>query len=368
LHFRLATFNVENLFERPKVMNLSSWSAGQETLNDYNALNSLLNNETYSEEDKKRMLVLLEKHGLLSTRPNDTYLDLVKIRGQLFKLKRGQPPEIVAKGRSDWVGWVELKKDAINDEAIKNTARVICEVNPDIIVLVEVEDRWALQHFHDQVLAPMMESSGHEKYAFNMVIDGNDSRGIDVGILSRYPIASMRSHITDKANDRTIFSRDCPEYSIKLQDGIEILVLPNHFASKGSDLKGKRRLIQSARVKEIYGDLKESHANIVVAGDLNDYPGGGSLDELLKGTDLKDAMSLPAYQGLPGTYEHANENQKLDYLLLSPALSSGVADVNVERRGFYAPKKWKSFDNINKETKDRNQASDHHCLWADIEL
>ncbi len=48
MRVRLATFNVENL---------SSWSEGQETLNDYNALNSLLNKETYSEEDKKMEII-----------------------------------------------------------------------------------------------------------------------------------------------------------------------------------------------------------------------------------------------------------------------------------------------------------------------
>jgi hypothetical protein len=41
--------------------------------------------------------------------------------------------------------------------------------------------------------------------------------------------------------------------------------------------------------------------------------------------------------------------------------------VDVERRGYYAPTKWASFDNITKETKDRNQASDHHCLWAELD-
>jgi len=368
MRIRMATFNVENLFERPKAMNLSSWSEGQKTLDDYNKLNSLMNKETYPAEDQQQMLELLGRNDLLSSRPNNPYMDLVKIRGQLFRKRQNQPAEIVSKGRSDWVGWVELKKDAINDEAIKNTARVICEVNPDIIVLVEVENRWALQHFCDQVLTPMMEASGRESLPFNMVIDGNDSRGIDVGILSRHPIASMHSHIDDKVNGRAVFSRDCPEYLISLQDGASLVVLPNHFASKGSDLHGERRRIQAQRVREIYEGLRESQESIVVAGDLNDYPGGGSLGGLLEDSDLKDVMSMPIYKGLPGTYEHANEKQKLDYLLLSPALSSRVAEVNVERRGFYAPTKWKSFDNINKKTKDRNQASDHHCLWADIEL
>jgi hypothetical protein len=79
-------------------------------------------------------------------------------------------------------------------------------------------------------------------------------------------------------------------------------------------------------------------------------------------------MSLPVYQGLPGTYEQARADQKIDYLLCSPKLAAGVKKVDVERRGFYAPTKSTSFPGIDKTTKDRSQASDHHCVWADVEV
>jgi hypothetical protein len=75
---------------------------------------------------------------------------------------------------------------------------------------------------------------------------GNDERGIDVGILSHYPIRRMRSHIADRSGDAHTFSRDCPEYYIELPSGRELLILPNHFASKGSDRTGKRRRVQAA--------------------------------------------------------------------------------------------------------------------------
>lgn len=368
MQIRLATFNVENLFNRPVAMNRPNWSEGQPALNAYNSLNSLLNKETYTSDDRQQILKLLGDFGLLAARPNNPYLELRKIKGRLVQIHKDRDPEIVAKGRSDWVGWVELKKESIADQAIENTARVIAEVNPDILVLVEIENRVVLQQFYDQVLEPMLKARGLKCYPYNMVIDGNDIRGIDVGILSRFPIASMCTHIEDRKSDKRIFSRDCPEYYVRVKDDLELLMLPNHFASKGSDRSGERRKVQSERVKEIYEGLKAEHDHIVAAGDLNDYPEGGSLGALLAGTDLKDAMSLPMYEGYPGTYGHATARNKLDYLLLSPALAGGVTAVNVERRGFYAPTKWPSFENINKDTKDRYQASDHHCLWADIEL
>lgn len=80
-------------------------------------------------------------------------------------------------------------------------------------------------------------------------------------------------------------------------------------------------------------------------------------------------MALPQYRGeFPGTYQRATTKEKIDYLLLSPALTKKVEHVDVFRKGFYAPRKWESFENITSENKGRFQASDHHCLWADVVL
>jgi hypothetical protein len=43
-------------------------------------------------------------------------------------------------------------------------------------------------------------------------IEGNDDRGIDVGLMSGFPVGTMRSHVDDLRNNSRIFSRDCPEY------------------------------------------------------------------------------------------------------------------------------------------------------------
>jgi endonuclease/exonuclease/phosphatase family metal-dependent hydrolase len=292
-------------------------------------------------------------------------LELRQVRGALLDRKQGQRPRIVADGRESWAGWVELKREPLADDAIINTARVIATVNPDVLILVEVESRPVVQHFHDQVLLPLIK----RPYAYNMVIDGNDERGIDVGILSRFPIQRIRSHITDKSGDHRVFSRDCPEYYVELPSGRELLLLPNHFASKGSDRTGARRKLQAGAVRRIYESLRKRYPLAIVAGDLNDYPTSGALDALLKRTNLADAMSLKQYQGeFPGTYEHATAREKIDYLLLSPAIRQKVQAVDVCRKGFYAPEKWDSFSNINAQNRNRFQASDHHCVWADINI
>lgn len=43
----------------------------------------------------------------------------------------------------------------------------------------------------------------------------------------------MRSHVDDRVDGELVFSRDCPEYHVALPDGRRLVVLANHFKSKG---------------------------------------------------------------------------------------------------------------------------------------
>jgi hypothetical protein len=45
----------------------------------------------------------------------------------------------------DWIGWLGLKREAVNEDATRNTARVVGDMAADVFALIEVEDRPALQ-------------------------------------------------------------------------------------------------------------------------------------------------------------------------------------------------------------------------------
>ena len=205
-----------------------------------------------------------------------TFVLLRKIRGKLIKRPQsGNAFEVLASGRDSWLGWVELKKAPVNAIAILNTGRVLKEVNADILAVIEAENRIALKQFSDFVLN-QLDGVPYENV---MLIDGNDDRGIDVGIMTRqgFNIELMRSHINDKGADgKAVFSRDCPEYCVRTPQGEEIWVLPNHFKSKfgGNDPASQnKRLVQAARTSEIYNRLfADDKTNVVVLGDLNDTP------------------------------------------------------------------------------------------------
>jgi hypothetical protein len=56
---RIASFNVENLFARPKVFDLSDWNAGEPVLKAYEKVSALLQKRRYSATDKIRIRDLL---------------------------------------------------------------------------------------------------------------------------------------------------------------------------------------------------------------------------------------------------------------------------------------------------------------------
>ncbi len=367
---KIASYNVENLFDRAKALNEDSPEASR-IVKLESELNTLFSKPVYTDADKARMLKIMADLGILKT-DEGPYVLLRKIRGQFIKRPRTGQPEIIATGREDWVGWVEHKMVHVNETAIMNTGRVIRDVDADIVAVIEAEHRVALKQFSDYVLAKV----NGQPYPNVMLIDGNDDRGIDVGIMTKrgYPIGLMRSHIHDlDSENRPVFSRDCPEYCVHTPQGEQIWVLPNHYKSKfgGNDgpSQSKRRE-QAARTAAIYEELLASgHQNIVVLGDLNDTPESAPLQPLLA-TSLKDISAHPSFDtgSYPGrgTFGGGRDSEKIDYLLLSPALYARIIRCGLFRKGAWPGKnpKWEVYPEL---TKELHVASDHHVVWVELE-
>lgn len=377
---RIAAFNVENLFDRAKVFNDADPNAHRDVLDAHAELNKLFEMPVYDEAAKARMIELLEVLGMLR-RNEGPFARIRKIRGRLVSRPRGRPPVIVAKGRADWIGWVELKTEGVDETAMLLTARMIAETSADILAVVEAESRPVLLKFQDLMIKRLGLGLG---YRHVMIVDGNDLRGIDVGIATApgYPIDTVRSHVDDRnEDDRTIFSRDCPEYSVRTPSGETVMVLPNHFKSKfgGNDARSRaRRRGQAEATAAHYARLRaEGFENVVVLGDLNDTPDSEELAPLLD-TDLRDVCDHPAFtefefranngeRGI-GTHGLGNDDDKIDYLLLSPALFERVTRGGLLRKGVWPgsrPPRWDVYPEL---TRKVHAASDHHLIWADIAL
>jgi endonuclease/exonuclease/phosphatase family metal-dependent hydrolase len=185
-------------------------------------------------------------------------------------------------------------------------------------------------------------------------------------------IESVRSHVDDLSPiGLAVFSRDCAEYLVNVPGGNPILLLVNHFKSKGyggQQDKDARRRAQAARVAEIYDALRaDGHDRIVVAGDLNDTPDSDPLEPLHTTTDLRDASEHPAFthDARRGTY--GTTNDKSDYLLLSPALFDRVTGGAIERSGvWHRPRVHDPWPMLDTLTRPEEAASDHAAIWCDI--
>ena len=248
---------MENLFDRAKAFNEDTIAEGKVVLDKFGQLNKIFAKSNYSNADKSKILNGLDDLGVLQDDNAGEFVRLRQNRGKLLKRPQTGPVQVVANGRDEWVGWLELKTEHVNEIATQNTARVIQEVNADVVGAIEVDNRIALLRFNEQML-PFVEA---DPYPHIMVIDGNDDRGIDVGLMTRFDVGTIRSHVDDLQDDSRIFSRDCPEYEIVLPSGDTLLLLINHLKSKGGGTQADsnaRRLRQATRVREIYDGHRAS--------------------------------------------------------------------------------------------------------------
>jgi endonuclease/exonuclease/phosphatase family metal-dependent hydrolase len=375
---KIAAFNVENLFNRPRIFDNKNAAVASDVLAAAGKLTKLFEKQTYSSADKTQMLDLMEQLGILKTDESE-FIWLRRIRGKLiFRPKKKGKPEIIASGRGDWIGWIEHKTMPVGEIAIHNTGRVIRDVAADILAVVEAENRITLKQFSEAVLSHVnKENSKKVTYDEVMLIDGNDDRGIDVGVMTRkgHRIESVVSHVHEMLGEERLFSRDCPEYAVRTPSGKRLYVLPNHLKSKFGGDSPKvpaRREAQAKRVAAIYKGLRARGEDLVVVlGDLNDTPDSDPLKPLLKQTDLKDVSAHPSfdtgeYEGI-GTFGPGTGSNKIDYLLLSPALFEKVRASGLFRKGCYPGKKpkWSVYDSLKEE---HHAASDHHLIWVDIDI
>jgi len=166
-------------------------------------------------------------------------------------------------------------------------------------------------------------------------------------------------------------------------EGEAYWIIPNHFKSKfgGNDQRSRdKRTAQAIFTRVIYERIRKAgHDLVVVLGDFNDTPDSQPLQPLITNSDLRDVSDHPDFdtgewKGRPGTndrglgtYGLGNDNDKIDYLLLSPALFSRVKSAGLFRMGAWPgsrPKRWTVYPELKKEV---HVASDHHVIWVEIE-
>jgi endonuclease/exonuclease/phosphatase family metal-dependent hydrolase len=189
----------------------------------------------------------------------------------------------------------------------------------------------------------------------------------------KFNIVSIASHVDDEDDEGLIYSRDCAQFEIQTADGHTLIVLANHFKSKGfgsqasSNAKRKR---QATRTATIYRQLRQTHKYIAIVGDFNDTPDSDAISPLFSQTGLKDISALSGFDdgGRPGTFQNGTASNKIDYILLSPDLFAKATGGGIFRKGVWGGTHGTLFEHFPEITKEAEQASDHAAIWAELDI
>ncbi|ALG14468.1 lamin tail domain-containing protein [Kibdelosporangium phytohabitans] len=274
----------------------------------------------------------------------------------------------------------QTKFDRLADGIVTNLA------NPDVVALEEIQDDnggtndgtvsadQTLRKFTDAIVA-----KGGPRYEWRQINPVNNTDGGEPGgnIRVAFIFNPARVSFVDRAGGdattpvQVVTQRGRPALSVSpgridpaseawnssrkplagefLFQGRKVFVVANHFNSKGGDQSAHGRFQPPSRVSEqqrikqaiaLRGFVDsvlavDRKANIVLAGDLNDYQFSPALAELTRGGAVKDLIdTLPANQRY--TYVFEGNSQVLDHTLTSKAprgVDYDVVHINAEFAG-----------------------------------
>ncbi len=194
----------------------------------------------------------------------------------------------------------EARMISSTDDTRQHSALAIADTDADILCLQEVDNLDALHAFEYGYLYRMVGNGYRQKF----LIEGNDSRGIDVAVLMReetrdgekIEVVDIRSHaamtyrdlapsvkVARSANlDEKIFKRDCLELDIRI-GGERLTLFVVHFKSMGPGREGMdgreatmpTRMAEAAAVRQIveqrFGRGLTARKRFAICGDMNDY-------------------------------------------------------------------------------------------------
>jgi predicted extracellular nuclease len=199
----------------------------------------------------------------------------------------------------------------------KTANAIVAMGSPTIVGLQEVENI--------DVMADLAEEEAIAQYNYEPVlIEGTDSRGIDVAYLVRGDQATLEGAASYAAPEG-LTSRPplLITTTVHLDSGYTtVYVLNNHFTSMSGGEKPTepRRKAQAAWNATLVEQILASDpgAHIVVLGDLNSFYDSPPLD-VLREAGLRHVYEFVEPER-PYSYIYQGESETLDHILLTPAL------------------------------------------------
>ncbi|MCB9852268.1 MAG: endonuclease/exonuclease/phosphatase family protein [Phycisphaerales bacterium] len=225
-------------------------------------------------------------------------------------------------------------------EELQKLAATIHRVDADVIALEEVENRGILEDFTRAMLGDM----GYQNV---VCFEGNDGRGIDCAVLSRFPVGPVTSYrhlrFEDGNGGLTSFRRDLLRVRIEPPDASPFDIYAVHLKSKrGGDTSEHVRMAETKAIRRVLEDelARDAKSLFVLCGDFNDTWDSNPIKQL-RG---QGPMALHAFvNDIPketATYNKAPYKSMIDFIFCSPemakryvAKSLRVVDGTVESSG-----------------------------------
>jgi endonuclease/exonuclease/phosphatase family metal-dependent hydrolase len=260
--------------------------------------------------------------------------------------------------RTSFPGGLVEEKPAEEQRVIASRLNFINAQVPSVIAVQEVENVEALREFSSKYL----DGSHHLT-----LVEGNDPRLIDVGIISKWPIGAVTSWqhaVHPDLQGRRIFSRDLLEVQVLNESRTRRLFtvfnthLKSHFVPfNAPDMEAAHReanllrMRQAESMRDIISARTRPDSPFVITGDMNDPPDSEWLAPLVASDDLSltnalqgaretrppkpDTPPAPADglwthrfkpAGAPAHYE------LFDHIWLSDALTDNKVEAWIDRR------------------------------------
>jgi endonuclease/exonuclease/phosphatase family metal-dependent hydrolase len=221
---------------------------------------------------------------------------------------------------------------ALYQQKITSTAGILAKLAGDVVMLQEIENIGVLDKL---AAAPALASL---QYKYRYLLPGNDPRGINLAIMSRYPVEAPITHKDDQFTNYLApaevykFTRDALEVHM-YHRGRHLAFIGVHLKAKATPDDPSRRLAEAQQARAIadYILKNDPSAYVWVLGDFNDTPSSAPV------LAIQDGKTGPKFDDAPDnlaaadrySYTYNNSKQLIDHLFAAPTASQRIDNQSV---------------------------------------
>lgn len=255
---------------------------------------------------------------------------------------------------------------------VKGAAKLIAEINPDIILFQELENKYALR-----LLNKALTNAYPLGYTTFFRHKWGEIDTLNIGVLSRIPLKDVRTIRFTKANGADRPLRGMLAFEVEVGPDRRLLVYGVHLKSNyGNDAANQRQRKRSLEilmtdVAAVASNAPGREYEVLVLGDTNVDPDNekfktdvslkplSSMVDLWRGRPLEERITIPTRYGDP---EMVFPPAAFDRIFVSKNLKKApwvAGPAQVLQKGCYT-------NDSSVLPGDKGHVSDHYPVWVDV--